>query len=251
MSAATSYVPQLGYFSSKGRFVPLSPGSSDAQLRLDVVGLARVTDALTLSLQIPIIINTRAFGSLAANGGGLGDVGLSMRYDLLPFDHSGRLGLAVVGGVWLPTGVSTGLTRSPLAVDATGRGVAAATAGLSSELAFAPWFLRCDLVATVPLPTWDGTGVSWLSPTLDLTLMGGARATSVLFLGVLARVGAQLPTAIQASGHDVGVGGSAAIRLHPQSSILAGVMTSIPVSGGGVNRNAWLSATLGFRHAAW
>lgn len=248
---STAYVRELGFYSSTARAVPLGTGVSDQQLRFDLTGLVRVTDELTLSLLVPLAMNARASGEQSALGGGLGDIGVGVRYDLLQFDHSKRPGLALVGGVAVPTGRAAEAAERALAVDATGKGTAVFSLGVSSELAWEPWFVRADLMAGIPIPTQASGEWRWLSPTLDLTLMGGVRATKHLFFSVSARFGAQLPTAVQAAGYDMALGAGIAVKPDTQWALIANVTTSLFAPGAGMNRNAPLAASLAVRYAAF
>ena len=248
---SASYVRELGYFSSAARAVPLGAGTADQQLRFDLFGLVRVTDALTLSLLMPLSMNARSASGVFALGGGLGDIAVGARYDLLQFDHSNRPGLALIAGIAIPTGRAIGAAERALAVDATGRGTAILNLGVSTEWASEPWFVRGDLVGGIPMPTaQDGTW-AWLSPTLDLTLMGGVRAHRYLFFGANARFGVQLPTRSQAFGYDMALGGGVALKPDPQWAVLVNVSVSLFAPGAGMNRNAPLTASLALRYAAW
>lgn len=213
-------------------------------------GLARVSDHITLLMLVPAIANIRASGTLAQHDGGLSDISIGIRWDLRPFDHSGRLGVALVSSLSLPTGRDPNLAHTALAVDATGKGTAVASMGVSAELPTAPWFVRVDLVGAIPIPTFAGSW-AWLSPTVDLTLTGGVRVISWLFLAANVRAGAQFPTAQQSAGYDSSVGAFAVFRPDPQWSLLFGANASLFVRGLGLNRTAPVSGSLGLRYAVW
>ncbi len=243
-----SYSQDLGYFGGRGNPVPLSEHVSDRQLRLELFALARVTDRLTLSVLVPTVGNFRSSNALAQQDGGLGDVAVGMRWDLLTFDRSSQMGVAIVSSVSLPTGRDPNRVRTALAVDSTGKGTAVVSLGVSAELPLTPWFLRLDLLTSVPVPTSSG---AWLSPTIDLTFTTGVRLVEMLFVSANARANVQLPTAQQAVGYDLSVGASIVLRPDPQWSLLLGVSSSLFLQGFGLNRSAPVSTSLGLRYAAW
>lgn len=169
-----------GRSDSLGHWRGLETGTLEDEARLDVWGIVRLAETVELNARVPWVLGVRT-GSLRETsvGGGLGDVSLGVRWDLLRLgDYVELPGVAVLAGVVGPTGRRPEDALDSLGASATGRGSWQLSLGLAVEKAVAPWFVRLDGAFTwsapfrrVDLPGWQQFG-----PSLQAGVSGGFEA---------------------------------------------------------------------------
>ena len=125
----------IGSFSPQGIYVPAPGGTNEMDLEQDLLATVRPFGNLQVGLLVPLVETRRAVPQLAETGWGIGDIALDGRYELVPPNTSNLPGLAIIGGVSLPTGRAPEDARSPLGTDATGLGSAQISLGLDVERA--------------------------------------------------------------------------------------------------------------------
>ena len=125
---------QRGWFDGASRPHDDPAGTAEQGLSAEVFGTVRLLSHAQVTLTVPALLTERASPSRSARGGGVGDLGAAVRWDLFhaPRSHPWP-GLALVGGATLPTGRSAEDAHRPLGVDATGAGSAALSAGVALE----------------------------------------------------------------------------------------------------------------------
>jgi len=108
-----------------GQFFRAPAGTFDGEGRAELAGLFAPVPRLQLGISVPFVLNVRQFGSDSAQGGGIGDLAASARFDLVPLATSEAWpAIALTAGLMLPTGRSAADARNRLAADAPGRGMA-------------------------------------------------------------------------------------------------------------------------------
>ncbi|MBS2032749.1 MAG: transporter [Deltaproteobacteria bacterium] len=125
----------IGSFGPSGAFLASPGGTTEMDLEQDLLATVRPFGNLQLGLLVPLVETRRSVPTLAETGWGIGDVALDGRYEIVPPNTSNLPGLAVIGGVSLPTGRAPEDAHSPLGTDATGLGSAQLSLGLDVERA--------------------------------------------------------------------------------------------------------------------
>lgn len=126
-----------------------NPGSFDAGgayhrstgeeqvLEQDVALSLRLTESSQVGILLPLLETHRNATGIDDWGGGLGDLALSGRYDLLwPGEALLWPGISVVAGATFPTGTPPDAATHPLAADATGEGSYDVTGGVALQQAW-------------------------------------------------------------------------------------------------------------------
>jgi len=138
----------MGTFDAQGRFRGTPAGTRDIALEQNIFMTARLLSRGQLTAGVPLVQTVRSSGATSSSGGGVGDVRASARWDLVrPEDAGAAPGVAVVGGVALPTGRPPEQSSDVLGTDATGTGTTQVWGGLSLEKTWGPWLALA--VATV------------------------------------------------------------------------------------------------------
>ncbi len=134
----------VGSFDDGGRYAASPRGVGELDFEQDLFGALRVLRHGQVALLVPFVETRRRTPSDgAAFGGGIGDVNLSARYDFFLAGVSRTLpGIALLGGVTLPTGTPVESARRSLAVDATGVGAFQGNFGVALEQSFGAWLLN-------------------------------------------------------------------------------------------------------------
>ena len=124
-------------FDAARAVVPASPGATDVELEEDVLGTLRVLERGQVTVLVPVVETFRHVPGLSNAGGGLGDVNLAGRYDVLSARESAWApGIAALLGVTVPSGRTPESAHGALAADATGIGAFQLNAGLALEQTF-------------------------------------------------------------------------------------------------------------------
>jgi hypothetical protein len=124
----------LGSFDASGRY--LSAEGIEQVFEQDVAASVRVTQQGQVGAVVPMVQTHRSAGNIDDWGGGVGDVALAARYDLLLATEALYWpGFALLAASDLPTGTPADRASHPLAADATGAGTYDVTVGLSLEKA--------------------------------------------------------------------------------------------------------------------
>jgi hypothetical protein len=130
----------LGSYDHSGNYHPSAQESLELQFEQDVVATLRFLGRAQLAVLVPFVQTRRSVTGRSELGGGLGDINLGVRYDLLDARRSAVVpGLALLVGLTLPTGVPVDSATNPLATDATGTGALQANAGLALEQIYGSW----------------------------------------------------------------------------------------------------------------
>lgn len=138
----------MGSFDARGRFRGAPAGTRDIALEQNIFMTGRLLSRGQLTAAVPLVQTVRSSGPTTSAGGGVGDVRASARWDLVhPEDAGAAPGVAVVGGVALPTGKPPEQSSDVLGTDATGTGTTQVWGGFALEKTWGPWLALA--VATV------------------------------------------------------------------------------------------------------
>lgn len=163
----------LGTFDPAGRFRSAPAGARELTLEQNVFGTVRVLSRGQLTLTVPFVQTLRSAGTTSAAGGGLGDVRLGGRWDLVDADDARPApGVAVIAGAAAPTGTPPERASDALAAGATGAGAAQGWGGLSLEQAWGPWLALATGTVTFRAEREVGTTRSALPPRFSGGLLG-------------------------------------------------------------------------------
>jgi hypothetical protein len=137
--AANAY----GSYASNGDYRGSPAGASEFDFEQDVLAAYKPFENLQFSLLVPLVETRRTTPGTSEFGGGLGDVNAGVRYDLVRAQRYRFVpGIAVLGGLTLPTGRPPDSARKPLATDATGIGSVQGVVGLALEQLEGPWIFN-------------------------------------------------------------------------------------------------------------
>lgn len=241
----------LGTFDPAGRFRSTPSGSRELTLEQSVFGTVRVLSHGQLTLTVPFVETLRSSGGSSAAGGGLGDVRLAARWDLVDADDARPApGLAVIGGVVAPTGAPPERASDALGAGATGTGAVQGWGGVSLEQAWGPWLALAT--ATVTMRTEREIGATRLSlpPRWSTGLLGAHAWTS----GVALAAGASYAIEGRASVDGVAVAGSARrvltttvalqVPAGPLGRVVGSVFATPPIPGASAGEAAPLGVSL-------
>jgi hypothetical protein len=137
----------LGSYDVAGRYSPEAGGASELDLEQDLFAALRFVRRAQAALLVPLVETRRATPGRQQLGGGVGDVNLSARYDFVDAGESRYVpGVALLGGVTLPTGRATEDAAPPLQADATGIGAYQLNAALALEQIYGPWLVNATAI---------------------------------------------------------------------------------------------------------
>jgi hypothetical protein len=125
-----------GSFDPSGHYV--SPrGARELDFEEDIAGAVRVLSRGQIAALVPLVETYRRVPTAHQFGGGIGDIGLSARYDFTLSGASLTIpGIAALASITFPTGRRPESASPPLAADATGIGSFEGWLGLALEQTF-------------------------------------------------------------------------------------------------------------------
>jgi len=132
----TRFRSVMGSLSATGDYVPAPTGDNELDAEQDLFAATRFGPHFQAALQVPFVETGRRTNTTgSAWGGGIGDVSVNARYDIIANGEGSRWpGIAVLGGLSAPTGRAVGQQASdPLATSATGTGSFDGNLGLAVE----------------------------------------------------------------------------------------------------------------------
>lgn len=255
----TSLSPGLGDWDKDGRWRAWDQ-YDETEWRSELWALAGLDRRASLFARVPAVLLTRSAPGTSDTGGGLGDISVGFRYELLTIGELLELpAIAITFAVLAPTGRATEDSSSPLGADVTGRGAWVLSSGLSFELTRLPWFVRLDAGLSVPLPAErPDLGVDQrLGLSVDLALSGGLELTDGVVLSLVPRLTwtdktrLDGTTVADTSRLDFGLALTSSFRLSPHWTMQAAIDAPIPIDGLGLNQTARFQTTLGLRYGSF
>lgn len=126
----------IGQHDADARFLPRTGGTKDIGVAEEVFAAVRWLNRGQFAVLVPLVQTYRSSRTDSSSGAGFGDVQLTARYDWIWASRYRYVpGLAVVGGLTLPTGRAPDQANQRLGTDATGRGVYEGQFGIAIEKA--------------------------------------------------------------------------------------------------------------------
>lgn len=222
----------VGTLDASGRY--RSSRTRDLALEQRLFGTIRVLSRGQVAATVPIVETVKGSETASAAGGGVGDVQLSTRWDLV---YSGEAwpGLALLAGVSAPTGRPAERAEDSLGAGATGTGTTQGWGGLAIERIRGPWLYGGSVLVTMRAPRDLGPVHSSLAPRFTTALMGAHAWTS----GLAISLGTSWDVEDRARANGEVVSGSARralrvtsalqVRLGDQARLVASIYTIPPL----------------------
>lgn len=255
----TSLAPGLGDWDGDGQWDSWS-GYSETEWRSELWAMAGIDRRASAFVRLPAVMLTRSAPGTSDTGGGLSDLSLGLRYELLSIGELLELpAIALTVAVLAPTGRATEESRSPLGADVTGRGAWVISAGLSFELTRLPWFLRLDAGVSVPLPQErEDLGLDQrLGVSLDFSLAGGLEVAPQVVVSLSPHLSWTDDTRLDeevvanTSRLEMGVAVAGSWRFDPHWTLQAAFDTPLMFDDLGKNQTGRLMTTLGIRYGSF
>ncbi|MBK7581652.1 MAG: transporter [Myxococcales bacterium] len=246
----------FGSHDASGEYVPAPRGSSEWGFEQNVYAAARVLGRGQLGVLVPFVETHRSTRGRSETGGGLGDVNVSARYDLLLARESRLVpGIGLLTGVTLPTGRAVEKADKPLATDATGLGAVQVNGGVALEQVFGPWLVGLTGLVAYRAPRRVGGLRMALAPqysalgTLAYVFDNGASVALSALYALEADASVDRRRVPDSSRRRMQGSISGAWPVDDQLSALGSVFSNPPVSSLGVNQSAAAGASLGVKWA--
>ena len=170
VGVAASVAGTYGAFDSSRALQGQPAGVGETDLQQTVLVTARLLDDVQVNVAVPIVETWRVAPGTSAIGGGVGDMSLSARWDVLRAGRSHAPGIAPIASLTVPSGRPAELAREPLAVDATGTGAAQVGVGVSLEQLFGRTLLAASATTLLHGARTVAGVHSQLGPALAVTL---------------------------------------------------------------------------------
>ncbi len=256
IGASTRFAGRIGSWAADGSFVGTPSGSRDLEARLDLGWIVKPHPRVQVGATLPILLTSRALGEASSTGGGIGDVGVFGRFDVVGVPGSGWLpAIALTLGAQLPTGRPTTSSTDALGADVTGLGAAEIRPGILLEKNWSSsWSAMLGVSVGMRTAFADGRGGSvHLAPRTQIvaatgpTWPGKSVSVGVLYEheespsvdGVATPGAARNRTAALAvAGYDVG----------RSWTLLASAQLDLPIDGLGSNELAAAAGQVGLRY---
>jgi len=255
----TSLSPSLGAWDRDGHWSGYD-SYDELEWRSELWGLVGIARRWSVFARVPGVVIERSTASDSDVGGGIGDLSIGARYEILEIGEYQELpAIALTLAVAAPTGRATDEARTPLGVDVTGRGAWVLSTGLSAEYTRLPWFVRLDLGLSVPLPSERADlGVDqWLGPTIDVALGGGIEVAHDVVLSLVPRFTWEAAVVLDGKAVDgsqridFGAALAASWRFDYHWTVQAGVDSGLFGEGLGRNQTGRVTTTLGLRYGSF
>lgn len=132
----------LGSFDGGSRFYGNSGGAHQLDTQATLLGTLRVVPRLQVGMSAPLWLSFRGADGVSEVGGGPGDLGLVVRYDLVRNrEYRHWPGIGLLASASAPTGRAPEASETALGSDVTGLGAFQGSLGLWLERSFGPWLV--------------------------------------------------------------------------------------------------------------
>jgi hypothetical protein len=240
-----------------GRATWHSASYSESEFRTQLSGIVALHQRLELSASMPWLVTTKSASGTDESGYGIGDTQVGFRFEPIGSGEiSGVPGIALVGGMTMPSGRARSERNHPLATDITGRGAWVLSASVVLEVARMRWFVLGGAGVTYSFEqdTALAGHTAQLGRGFQATVLSGVEVVPKWIASMLAHYayegavtsdGASFPGTQK---HDAGVGPAVAFQWTPNWTVQAGFDTGIYVNNMGKNHDGRYTATLGVRY---
>lgn len=249
---------RFGSYDVHGSFATIPQGIIDVDTRTELAAIVRPIPRLQVGFTFPFVWNIRRSGSDVLTGGGLGDLALHGRFDIIPQSTASALpAIALTTAVTFPTGRSAMNASNALGADVTGLGVAELRPGVFLEHVFAG---RASAIVAASIGFRSAsneppTPPFQLAPRLRLVAAGGPIFDMglSLSLGVIhereAAPTIEQTTAPDADRHRTALLGFVGYDVSSHYTMLASFEVDIPLHHMGQNEPAYAAISFGLRRA--
>lgn len=241
----------FGAFNPGGTYAQAGAGESEWDLGQDVFAAARVFGRGQVALLVPFLQTWRAVPGASSAGGGVGDVAVSARWDVVETGERHPVpGVALLLGMVFPTGTPPEQARDALAAGATGQGSFEGLAGVGLENAWEPYFVAATFTAGLRAARQVGEVRQSFAPRLTGLLAVGRMLPRGATLGVFATGMLQGPSrddrgVIAASDLSLLTIGAAGTFALADTWRLQGTLSgNPPLTGAGRNQTAGVGLSL-------
>ncbi|OQX66878.1 MAG: hypothetical protein B6A08_18295 [Sorangiineae bacterium NIC37A_2] len=232
----------LGSFDGRSRFYGNDGDAYQIDTQTTLLGTVRVVPRLQVGLSAPLWLSFRGADGVSEVGGGLGDLGFVVRYDLLRNREYRRWpGIGLLASVSAPTGRAPEVSETALGSDVTGIGAFQASLGLWLERSFGPWLVTAaGWVAFRPARQVGPVELA-LAPEGSVLLALGHSFSEALGLSLSGTYSfegdAQVDGAVVTSSarRKLRLSFSGSQALHDEARVLFGVFLDPPLRGLGQN----------------
>ena len=164
----------LGTFDASGAYRPAPTGTHELSLEQHLFSTARLARGAEMTLDVPFVETWRTVTGARGAGGGLGDIGVGLRWTVVRKpDAYPWPALGLTGSATLPTGTPPESASDPVGAGATGTGATQLALGVTLEQARGPWFGALNGGVAWRAPR-EVLGVeSHLAPQISVALVGG------------------------------------------------------------------------------
>jgi len=230
---------------------------SESEFRTQISGIVALNQRLELSAGMPWLVTTKAAGGVNESGHGIGDTQVGLRFEPIGSGEiAGVPGIALVGGMTMPSGRARSEVGHPLATDITGRGAWVLSASVMLEVARMRWFVLGGAGVTY---SFEKDAVlaghtTQLGRGFQATVLSGVEVVPKWIASMLVRYayegmvkydGASVP---RSQTHDAGVGPAVAFQWTPNWTVQGGFDTAIYLNNMGRNHDGRYAASLGIRY---
>jgi len=253
-----AHARSYGQWDSSGTLRRNPPGYSEGISQAIPWAIVRLHERAEVQGWFPILVNDRWSEHDRQIAGGLGDVGVALRYQALSIGEIEHLpSFAVTASGMAPTGRRVEQTSPPLFAGTTGRGAWGASLAVDSEYAHLPWFVRVEAGVTefAPFERSDIAQRQAYGRLWRAALSGGREIVADKIVTALALLG-EWEGALRMNGVTVpnsqaylySLAASLSWRVNPHLTLVTSVSNSIWPGGFGKNQDARVGATVGVRY---
>jgi hypothetical protein len=222
-----------------------------------ISGIVALHQRLELSASMPWLVTTKSAGGTDESGYGIGDTQVGLRFEPIGSGEiTGVPGIAMVGGMTMPSGRAHSEVGRSLATDITGRGAWVLSASVILEAARMRWFVLGGAGVTYSFEqdTVLAGHTAQLGRGFQATVLSGVEVAPKWIASILVHYtyegdvkydGASVP---RSQTHDTGVGPAVAFQWTPNWTVQIGLDTAIYVNNMGKNHDGRFAATLGIRY---
>lgn len=248
----------LGQWDQNGVINPNPAGFNDGVTIFQPWAIARISERVQVQAWVPFLFNDRIVGDQSQFAGGIGDMGIAARYEVLAIgEYEGLPSFGVTVGGLAPSGTRVEQTLPPLLAGTTGRGSWAVSLALEAEYAWLPWFLRGEVAGTYYFPFHrkdNGLTQQW-GPLIQAGVSSGMEVVAdklVVALGLLGEwetayeiEGVTIPSS---TAFSISAALSSSWRVSPHWTLNGVLTNSLWPDGLGSNRDARIGFSLGVRY---
>lgn len=241
----------LGSHDATGGYVATPSHARELDLEQNVFAAIRVLRRAQLSVLVPFVETYRRSSGRSSMGGGIGDVNVAARHDLILAGEARVPGIGLLAGVTLPTGTPAESAKNALATDATGIGAVQANAGIAIEQSFGAWFASVSALFSYRAPRDVRNTRMLLAPqytalaSAGYAFESGATVAAMVSYSIEGNATANGVTVASSARRVIVVTLAGAVPISDQLRVVASVFSNPPIDSLGLNQPTTVGLTLG------